>query len=146
MIYYPKNPGNGRKIDIPISTIDYLPTVMDIAGIPNDLEDIEGISFLPLLEGKEAKTLEERALFWHFPHNYYKTRPVSAMRDGNWKLLEYLEDGHIELYNLSDDIGEGNNLANTDPQKAEELLGKLRRWKTDAGAKELRLNPDYKKR
>jgi arylsulfatase A-like enzyme len=146
MIYYPKNPGNGRKIDIPISTIDYLPTVMDIAGIPNDLEDIEGISFLPLLEGKEAKTLEERALFWHFPHNYYETRPVSAMRDGNWKLLEYLEDGHIELYNLSDDIGEGNNLANTDPQKAEELLGKLHRWKTDAGAKELRLNPDYKKR
>lgn len=144
MIYYPKNPGNGQKNDVPISTIDYLPTVMDIAGIPNDLENIEGKSFLPLLEGKEAKTLENRALFWHFPHNYYDTKPVSAMRDGNWKLLEYLEDGRIELYNLADDIGEGNNLADTNPQKAEELLNKLRKWKTDVGAKELRLNPDYK--
>jgi arylsulfatase A-like enzyme len=116
---------------------------MDIAGIPNDLENIEGKSFLPLLEGKEAKTLEDRALFWHFPHHYYETRPISAILDGNWKLLEYLEDGHIELYNLADDIGEENNLADTEPQKAEQLLGKLRKWKTDVGAKELRLNPDY---
>jgi len=144
IIYYPKNPGKGQQIDIPISTIDYLPTVLDIAGIPNDLENIEGESFLPLLEGKKSKYLEDRALFWHFPHNYYDTRPVSAIRVGNWKLLEYLEDGHIELYNLADDIGEGNNLADTDPQKAEELLNKLHKWKSDVGAKERRLNPEYK--
>jgi len=146
MIYYPKNPGKGQQVDIPISTIDYLPTVMDIVGIPDDLENIEGISFLPLLEGKEAKTLKDRALFWHFPHKYYETRPVSAIRAGNWKLLEYLEDGHIELYNLADDIGEAQNLVDTESQKAEELLNKLHKWKTDVGAKKLRLNPDYKKR
>jgi arylsulfatase A-like enzyme len=143
MIYYPKNPGKGKQIDIPISTIDYLPTVLDIVGIPDEIENIEGKSFLPLLEGKEDIKLQNRALFWHFPHNYYETRPVSAMRDGNWKLLEYLEDGHIELYNLADDIGEAQNLAATETQKAEELLSKLRKWKIDVGAKELRLNPDY---
>lgn len=143
MIYYPKNPGNGQKIDIPISTIDYLPTVMDIAGIPKNLENIEGKSFLPLLEGKKDTSLQNRALFWHFPHSYYETRPVSAIREGNWKLLEYLENGQIELYNLADDAGEENNLAATEAQKVDELLSKLRKWKTDVGAKELRRNPDY---
>jgi len=146
MIYYPKNPGNGQQIDIPISTIDYLPTVMDIAGIPNDLENIDGESFLPLLKGKEDTSLQNRALFWHFPHNYGTTKPVSAIRDGNWKLLEYLEDEHIELYNLADDLGEENNLAGSEPQKANELLNKLYKWKKDAGAKGIRLNPNYKKR
>jgi len=145
IIYYPKEPGNGRKIDVPISTIDYLPTVMDIAGIQNDLENIDGKSFLPLLEGKQAKTLEDRALFWHFPHNYYETRPVSSIREGDWKLLEYLESGQVELYNLADDEGEGNNLAAAEPQKAKQLLTRLRKWKTDVGAKEPRLNPEYKK-
>ena len=85
-------------------------------------------------------------MFWHFPHKYYETRPVSAIRAGNWKLLEYLEDGNIELYNLADDIGEAQNLVDTESLKAEELLSKLHKWKTDVGAKKLRHNPDYKKR
>ena len=145
IIYYPKHPGNGRKTDVPISTIDYFPTVLEITGISNNVEHMDGKSFLPLLEGKEDTGLQNRALFWHFPHNYSTTTPVSAIRDGDWKLLEYLEDGHIELYNLADDMGEEHNLAGTEPQKANDLLGKLREWRTDVGAQGITLNPDYKK-
>ena len=146
IIFYPKNPGKGQQIDVPISTIDYLPTVMEIAGIPNNLDNIEGESFFPLLKGEEAKSLENRALYWHFPHYYYAVKPVSSIRDGNWKLLEYLEDGHIELYNLADDLEEKHNLADTEPLKTNELLSKLRKWKTNVGAKGIRQNPNYKRK
>lgn len=142
IVYYPNNPGEGRKVDIPISTIDYLPTVMDIVGITDEPEHVDGKSFLPLLEEEENSVLQGRALFWHFPHDYYLTKPVSAIRKGNWKLLEYLEDGHIELYNLADDIGEEHNLAESEPQKANDLLVKLRQWKNDVGAKRITLNID----
>jgi arylsulfatase A-like enzyme len=145
MIFYPKNPGKGQQIDIPISTIDYLPTAMEIAGIPNDLDNIEGESLLPLLKGEDAKSIENRALYWHFPHYYYAVKPVSSIREGSWKLLEYLEDGHIELYNLSDDLEEKHNLADTEPLKTNKLLNKLRNWKTNVGAKGLRQNDNYKK-
>ena len=92
------------------------------------------------LEGKE-ETLE-RPLFWHFPiylqaYNVkdnenrdplFRTRPGSVIRKGDWKLHYYFEDNAIELYNLSEDIGERNNLVEKNPEKKEELLKILKKW------------------
>lgn len=140
IVYDPRNPGKGREIDIPISTIDYLPTILDIARFSNELEDVEGVSFLPVLKDEENKKIKERALFWHFPHNYYDVKPVSAIRHENWKLLEYLETGEIELYNLANDLGENNNLADKNPRKLNDLLERLHAWKKRVNAKGLRMN------
>jgi len=143
IIFYPQNPGNGRKNDTPVSTIDFLPTILDLTGqtLP---DSIDGKSFLPLLKGNQDTSIVNRALYWHYPHYYPTTTPVSAIREGNWKLLEYLEDGSIELYDLSSDLGETKNMTSENPEKAVELLKKLQYWKTSVGAQGIVPNPGYK--
>ena len=86
-----------------------------------------------LLKNPTAK-LKREALFWHYPHYYPTTTPVSAIRQGDWKLLEYFEDSHVELYNLSNDIGERNDLAEKMSEKAEELRKCLDAWRKDVKA------------
>lgn len=140
IIYYPQSKVNGQKVATPISTIDLFPTILEITGVKNE-NRVDGESILPLLEGNPAPDLEERALFWHYPHYYPTTTPVSAVREGNWKLLEYLEDGHIELYNLAADQGESVNMAEAEYHKAQYLLEKLHNWKVETGAKGITPNP-----
>ncbi|HUV65428.1 MAG TPA: hypothetical protein VMW24_16145 [Sedimentisphaerales bacterium] len=66
---------------------------------------------------KPTATLKHKTLFWHYPHYYATTGPVSSIRQGDWKLIEYFEYGRVELYNLKKDIGEKNNLAEKEPGK-----------------------------
>ena len=129
-----------------VSEIDDLTKWIEIDESRKELVNSERESLLPLLKGEEAKSLDNRALYWHFPHYYYAVKPVSSIRDGNWKLLEYLEDGHIELYNLADDLEEKHNLADTEPLKTNELLSKLRNWKTNAGAKGISKHHNHKRK
>jgi hypothetical protein len=77
--------------------------------------------------------LSREALYFHYPHYYPTTTPVSAIRAGDWKLLEYYEDGRLELYNLKDDLGESRNLAGELPEKAKELRDRLSQWKDRVG-------------
>ena len=70
---------------------------------------LDGTSWLELLRNPQSRW-ERSALYFHYPHYYPTTTPVSAIRDGDWKLLHYYESDRDELYNLSDDIGEQNNL------------------------------------
>jgi arylsulfatase A-like enzyme len=81
-----------------------------------------------------ADKLNRETLFWHYPHYYPTTTPVSAIRHGYWKLLEYFEDNHVELYDLKNDIGEQNDLAEKMPEKAEELRNRLEAWRKDVKA------------
>ena len=85
----------------------------------------------------------QRELYWHYPHYYPTTTPVSAIRQGDWKLLEFLEDNQVELYNLAKDLGEKNNVVEAYPQKAAELLQLLRTWRTEVSAPMPRVNSDY---
>jgi arylsulfatase A-like enzyme len=74
----------------------------------------------------------------------FRTRPGSVVRKGDWKLHQYFEDGGLELYNLKEDIGEQNNLASSNPEKTQELLGILEEWREATGAPVPdQLNPDY---
>ena len=126
----------------------------DIAGIraPEDLI-LDGTSLLPEFLGDT--NIGIRPLFWHFPiyleggneetqDPLFRTRPGTAVRYGDWKLIEYFENGELELYNLKDDIGETTNLASEFPEKLHELKLILDKWRqeTDAPVPQ-ELNPEY---
>ncbi len=134
--------GQTASINIPITTIDYVPTICALLDIPLP-KDIEGQSLLKALSGKDDPGLSARNLFWHYPHYYPTTTPVSAVRQGDWKLIQFLEDNHLELYNLKEDIGEENNLEKVNPEKASELYSLLSQWRQQANAPMPSPNPNY---
>ena len=144
------------KSKIPITNIDLFPTILEYAGVKNDQLKLDGINLAPILEQKVDEL--ERPLFWHFPvylqafkanntenrDPLFRTRPGSAIRYGDWKLHYFFENNEIELYNLADDIGERNNLATTEPEKAEELLNYLKNWWNETNAPIPKdINPEY---
>jgi hypothetical protein len=122
---------------------DLMPTLMEAAGIlpAKTTGPLDGVSILPLLTGG---VLAPRTLFWHYP-NYSNQggRPASSLREGNWKLIEQLEDGSVELYDLSKDIGETTNLAASESVRVAELRKKLDDWRRSVGAQECRPNPEF---
>jgi arylsulfatase A-like enzyme len=125
-----------------VSTIDFFPTVMELSGTKSEVLT-DGVSILPLIKGMKETSLDNRTLYWHYPHYYPTTTPVSAIREGNWKLIEFLEDGHTELYNLADDMSENHNLVHEEPQVAKALLEKLHKWKENTGAQGIVPNPNF---
>ena len=97
----------------------------------------------PLLKG-EKSALPERDLFWHYPHYHTQgATPYSAIRSGDFRLIEYHWDGNIELYNLADDIGERNELSRKMPHKAFELKQKLQAWRQSVDAQMAVKNENY---
>ena len=153
---YDKKIESGTKSDVPITNLDIFPTVLAFAGIENNTLVLDGANLSDILEQK-TKTLE-RPLFWHFPiylqaynvndnetrDSLFRTRPGSVVRKGDWKLHYYFEDDGIELYDLSKDIGERNNLGATQPEKKEELLRLLEIWWKETNAPiPTELNPEY---
>ena len=121
----------------PVGSADFFPTLLEVARIklPSHLE-IDGTSFIDQLQGRESPT-ERQPLYWHFPGylparmdvGTWRTTPAGAIREGDFKLIEFFETGKIELYNLALDIGERDNLAATRPEKARELHDQLRAWR-----------------
>ena len=137
---------SGSKSSEPITGVDLYPTICALAQaeLPKD-QATDGVSLVDLLKG-EVDNLKPRALYWHFPaylqaygslgtngdseqrDPLFRSRPCSIIRKGNWKLHQYFEQNEIELYDLGSDIGETNNLAKTNKQKADELLSDLQGW------------------
>ncbi|MDY7396044.1 sulfatase [Aureibaculum sp. 2210JD6-5] len=146
-----------QQSDEPITNLDLYPTILEVANIKKPEDKIlDGNSLATILT--QEKTTLDRPLFWHFPiylqavakvnenrDAKFRTRPGSVIRKGNWKLHHYFEDNGMELYNLQDDLGEKNNLAEKEPEKTKELLNLLDNWrqKTDAPVP-IELNPEYK--
>ncbi|WP_139956915.1 sulfatase [Flavicella sediminum] len=121
---------------------DFYPTMLDLAGLKlRKKQHMDGVSMLPLLTGKR-KELKRKTLYWHYPH-YHRTKPYGAILDGDWKLIEFFEEGNLELYNLKDDPFESNNLAATESSKAKSLLKKLKKWRVSVGAQMMEVNPNY---
>ncbi|MCY3014301.1 MAG: sulfatase [Planctomycetota bacterium] len=120
--------------DIPVATVDLYPTLLDLgrAAAP-PAQPLDGTSLAGFLSGKEAP--ERERLFWHFPCYVGKATPSSAVREGDWKLVEFFEDGgHVELFNLRDDPHEQNDLAAAEPKRADALTKTLRAWQAATGA------------
>ncbi len=143
MIRWPGVIRPGTACDVPITSPDFYPTFLDAAGLPQHPEQhMDGLSMMPLLKG--ADHLDREAIYWHYPHypNQGGT-PGSSIRMGDWKLIEFFEDGHCELYNLRDDIAEDHNLVHEFPARAANMQRKLAAWREDVHAKIPEPNPDY---
>ncbi|MBM3862244.1 MAG: sulfatase [Verrucomicrobia bacterium] len=136
----------GGECSVPVVSTDYYPTVLEMAGLPARPEQhVDGVSLVPLLT--QTGGLTRDALYWHFPHYAGETpaqAPSSTVRMGDWKLIEFLEDKHVELYNLKDDLGETRDLAAAMPEKAAALRERLAQWRTKINAQMPVPNPDHK--
>ncbi len=124
-----------------VSSIDFFPTFLGAANAKLKSGQImDGKDILPQI--KNSATTTERTLFWHYPV-YHHDVPASAVRKGNYKLIEYLDDITVELYNLKNDIGETNDLSKQQPEKTAELLKLLQDWRKDLNAEMPKPNPDF---
>ncbi|MFO8013129.1 MAG: sulfatase [Phycisphaerae bacterium] len=129
----------GTRCAAPVIGLDFYPTLLEAAGgKPPDGQVLDGESLVALMTQKGD--LDRDAIYWHFPAylqgggGTWRTTPGGIIRSGDWKLIEYFEDGHLELYNLRDDIGETTNLADRQPEKAKALHGRLVAWRKETGA------------
>ncbi|MDR1009738.1 MAG: sulfatase [Opitutaceae bacterium] len=131
----------GTTSDTPVVSTDLLPTVFAAAGVPPpDDRPIDGCNLVPLLSRGEAPRRD--ALFWHYPH--YSNQggfPGSAVRMGDWKLIQRLETGRLHLYNLRNDPGERTDLAAAEPERAAQMKTRLHAWFRETGARFLRQKP-----
>ena len=95
----------------------------------------DGISFVPLLEGKPFNGHE--AIYWHFPHysNHGNQSPGGAIRVGQYKLLEYFENGTVQLFDLDNDLGEQRDISKENPETTQKLLKMLQGWRQETDAK-----------
>lgn len=140
IIRWPGEVAAGSVCHTPVSSVDFVPTMLELAGIEAPDVRFDGTSLVPLLSG-EGK-LDRDGIYWHYPH-YHHTTPAGAVRSGDWKLIEYFDDGRTELYDLKNDFGESTNLVDQHPEKARELLEQLQNWRKQVGAKMPTSNPDY---
>ena len=133
----------GDVCQTPVTSHDFYPTMLELAGLPlQPTQHVDGISFVPLLKGKQS--LERNAIFWHYPHYHGSTwTPGAAVRSGDWKLIEFYEEDKVELYNLKLDIGERKDLSLEEPEKTRELRKMLSDWQKSINAQLPILNPDF---
>ena len=131
----------GSTCDTPINSVDLYPTLLELAGSKRPADyPLDGASYAALLTSGGKAKLDRDAIYWHFPGylgagpGSWRTTPAGAIRSGEWKLIEFFEDGRLELYNLRDDLGEKNNLAANMPDKARELHAKLTVWRKEIKA------------
>jgi len=132
----------GSVINTPVSSPDFFPTLLEAAAAkPQPGQVLDGTSLVPLLKGG---SIPERALFWHYPHyGNQGGAPGAAVRHGDWKLIDWAEDNRAELFNLAEDIGERNNLADKEPQRVIQLRAELAAWQKQVGAKFPIPNPNF---
>jgi arylsulfatase A len=151
IVHWPGVTKPGSVSDTPVITMDLFPTLVDIAGLrlrksaSKGAPGCDGLSLAPLLRGTAG--LNRAELFWHYPHHqHYQlggATPYGAIRSGDFKLIEFFNDMHVELYNLGEDIGEQRDLAKTQPKRAAELRARLHAWRQEVGAQMPTPNPRY---
>jgi arylsulfatase A-like enzyme len=143
--YYIRVPGmadSGATCDTPVIHTDFYPTLLELAGLPQKPDQhVDGVSLVPLLKGKQ---IEDRDLYWHYPHyGNQGGEPSTIIRSGDWKLIHYYEDGRDELYNIADDTGEQTDLAAKQPEITTNLRAKIDAWLKETGARLPWKNPNY---
>jgi arylsulfatase A-like enzyme len=125
----------GTTCDVPTIHVDVYPTLSEIAkAAAPDNQPLDGESLVPLFRDSKA-SLKREAIYQHFPgylgagQDTWRTTPVGLVQAGDWKLMEFFEDGRLDLYNLKEDIGETKNLAAEQPAKTQELHAKMIAWR-----------------
>ncbi len=138
---WPGRVAAGRTCDEPIHSVDLYPTLLELAGAKAPAsQPLDGSSYAGLLLGGGEAATPRKPLYWHFPGylgaggGTWRTTPVGVIRSGDWKLIEFFEDGHLELYNLRQDIGERHNVAFEHKERAVALHQQLLQWRKQIGA------------
>ena len=144
IVRLPDGTGAGRVSTIPVHGCDLFPTLLDLGGVPVPAGlRLDGTSLVPLLRGASGFPAE-RPLFWHYPHyNMHGATPTSAVRAGDYKLIEFFEDGRRELYDLRADPAEKRNLAAERPELVTRLAARLEEFRQDTRALLPKANPAY---
>ena len=125
-----------------VSSIDIPPTIAAACGV-SITEPLDGVSILPVL--RQSGKLAPRPLYWHYPHYANQGgKPGGVVLDGDYKLIEFYEDGRLELFNLADDLRESTNLVDRQPRRAKRMAAQLAEWRRDVDADMLKPNPGYK--
>lgn len=140
IVRWPGKVKAGTTCDVPAIHVDVYPTLLELAGTKAaDGYVLDGESLAPLFLAK-SENLKRDAIYQHFPGylgagpGFWRTTPVGLIEIGDWKLMEFFEDGRLELYNLADDIGEKNNLAQKMPEKTKELHDRMLAWRKEIKA------------
>jgi len=143
MIKWPGVIKAGSTCAKPVISTDFYPTMLEMAGLGSKPEQhVDGMSIVGLLKGRP---IDRGAIYWHYPHyGNMGCAPGSAIRDGDWKLIEWFEDGRLELYNLKRDIGEKTDLVDRHPEIVKRLHNKLVAWRKEVDAKYPSPNPNAK--
>ncbi len=133
----------GQVSATPVITTDWLPTILELAGVPHDTNaPTDGVSLAALLKGGAAPS--RPTLFWHYPHYANQGgKPGGAVRAGDWKLIEHYESGYLELFNLADDPSETTNRAGAFPDRANGLAKQLADWRRSVDAQMMTTNAAY---
>jgi len=133
----------GFESEEPVISMDIFATIRDLLEEGSQVVYEDGYSLLPLLEA-EGNSLKREALYWHYPHHHQGgSAPHSAIRMGNYKLIEFYEKDEHELYHLVVDIGESQNLVHQQSEISKDLYQQLKKWKVEVGAQLPTLNPHY---
>jgi len=143
IVKFPGRVKPGSTCSEPAISYDFYPTFVAAAGatLPEH-QTIDGLSLLPLFADPGTR-LPRQALHWHYPH-YHHDRPASAIRERDWKLIEYLDGtGDVELYHLASDLGETKNLVHERKGKAADLKRKLADWRVEVIARMPIPNPAF---
>ena len=143
IVRWPGKVKPGSLCETPVISTDHYSTILDIVkGSRKPSHTADGMSIVPLLT--RAGVSNRKALYWHYPHYHPGgASPAGAVRCGDWKLIEYFEDGHLELYDLKNDLSETTDLASKMPEKAAELRKMLADWRRSVDAVMPTPNPAY---
>lgn len=135
IVRWPGRVKPGTECAVPVISMDFYPTILEIAGLDRGEQRVlDGETLLPLLE--QTGALSRSAIYFHYPNYAFhqSNRLGSAIRQGDYKLIENLDDGSVELYNLKNDIGEAKDLSAELPDRAAELRRDLQQWRLTSGA------------
>ncbi|MGY8769576.1 MAG: sulfatase [Pirellulales bacterium] len=130
--YWPKVTKAKSVCTQPVIIEDFFSTILEVAGIKNVEQvsgQIDGQSFVSLLQGNHDSTRDNRPLYWHFPNNWGPTGTgigaSSCIRLGDWKLIYYHANQQYELFNIAHDLTEKENLADSKPEIRNQLAKQL---------------------
>jgi arylsulfatase A-like enzyme len=135
IVRYPGVVPAGSLCSEPVVSTDFFPTLLALGGMkPDRNTPLDGESLVPLLTAKGALTRD--AIFFHYPNYAFHggNRLGSAIRSGDFKLIENFDDGSLELYNLADDLSETRNLAEDMPQRTRSMAQRLSNWRNEVNA------------
>jgi len=134
----------GAVCDEPVISVDFYPTILEMASVKGKHDEaVDGTSLVPLLRNPK-ESLSRDSIYWHYPHYHPGGAiPYGAVRQRDWKLIEFYEDMHVELYRIGADIGEKKDLSEEMPEKRDELRKALHEWRKRVGAQMPVANPDF---